>query len=816
VRILIADAFSESHVARLRSFGHEVVHDPSLTAADLPAAVPGHDALVVRSTRVTEEAIAAGDRLSLVVRAGAGVNTIDVAAAASRGVVVSNTPGKNAVAVAELTMGLICAIDRNIADNVAELRDGVWNKKRWSQADGLAGKTIGIVGFGAIGVEVAARARAFAMDVVIIDKPGRSPELAAAADRLDCRLVPDLETLVRHSDVITFHVPAAAETAAMVNRDLLSHVRPGTVIVNTSRGDIVDEEALLEAIEEKDLRVGLDVFADEPATGRGEFTSRLGRHPAVYGTHHIGASTRQAQQAIADEVVRIVDDFGRGAMRNAVNLAEEPLGETAIAVRHYDRVGVLAQVLELLRRADLNVEQMTNTVFAGAEAASATIHLSAMPAVATLEAIERIEDVIAVSGGSLAGLRPSIRPFVAYLPRPDLAEEVAAPPLSSITADRYQRLVADNPLSILHVLHSAIDTIEGIPEAAAGSEEEGAARLADLLDRGVLVPQSRDAFYVYRVAADSGSHVGLVAEVAAAGLDEGTIRPHEDTRRETEGRVLEHLRAVRAHTDPVAMAHRTDPALAALLQDVVETEAPLLDFEADDGARQQLWVVDDRERMGVISARLATIDRLYITDGHHRTTATRRFAAERAAANPDHTGTEAYNYLPAVLFAEDQLGLDGYHRCLRDLGARSAADFLEDLRRGLRVEELSVPWAEEARPRRSGLVGMLLDGRWYRIDLPEPRPASTEYERLDAVLLQEHVLGPLLGVVDPRRDERLQYIPGPAGLGEFVRRNAAVGFALHPPTARAVMAVADAGMVMPPKSTWFEPKVRAGIVVRRV
>ena len=303
--------------------------------------------------------------------------------------------------------------------------------------------------------------------------------------------------------------------------------------------------------------------------------------------------------------------------------------------------------------------------------------------------------------------------------------------------------------------------------------------------------------------------------MATAGLDDGTIRPHEATRTETEELVLDHFRSVRAHSDPVAMMYRADEALRELVAEVTESVVPTLDFDSSDGAHHVLWMVDDEDRVDAISGRLAAVDRLYVTDGHHRAAAAHRYAAEQAARNPEHTGSEPYNYLTAMLFADDDVGLEGYHRCLTDLGDVSPGDLLDAIRRDMTLEEVSVRWANEARPRRHGQVAMLLEGDWYRITFPELAGDADGYEALDAVRLQRHILGPLLGVEDPETDPRLEYIPGPAGLGEFARRGVAVGFALHRPTTAAIMAVADAGRIMPPKSTWFEPKIRAGLVVRR-
>lgn len=397
MKILAADTFPEAQLDQLAARGHECTCAPQLDADTLPDALAGVDVLIVRSTRVTEEVLTRADRLSLVVRAGAGVNTIDWRAAADRGIYVCNTPGKNAVAVAELTIGLLTALDRRIPDAVADLRAGRWRKREYAAARGLAGRTLAIVGFGEIGMAVAARAVALAMEVVVEDKPGRRPEVVARIDELGVRLVPDLPTLLTTADVVSLHVPATDATRRLVDRGFLSHLRPGALLINTSRGDIVDEAALLESIDEKGLRVGLDVFDGEPSAGVAEFHSALASHPNVYGTHHVGASTGQAQAAIADEVVAIIDDFARGVIRNCVNLQEQAPGTATLSVRHRNVVGVLAGVLGVLRRAGLNVEQMENRVFAGGTAATAAIHVAGTIPADVVRSVAEQPDVLGVS-----------------------------------------------------------------------------------------------------------------------------------------------------------------------------------------------------------------------------------------------------------------------------------------------------------------------------------------------------------------------------------------------------------------------------------
>jgi D-3-phosphoglycerate dehydrogenase len=375
LKILFADSFDKSALATLQAHGHECRSEPGLTADDLPTALGGADALVVRSTKVTAAALESSDSLRLIVRAGAGTNTIDKQTAANRGIYVCNTPGKNAVAVAELTMALLLAIDRRLPDNVAALRDGRWDKKRFAKAQGLFGKTMGIIGLGAIGLEVAVRAKAFGLDVLVIAKDRPAPTVKRI-EEIGIRVVDNLDELLASSDIVSIHVPLSEATHHLVDTAFLGKLRDGAWIINTSRGDIVDGPALLEAVENRGMAAGLDVYPDEPSSGQADFESELAQHPAIYGTHHIGASTEQAQQAIADEVVEIIQAFENGRVLNSVNTETHPVGSTTLVVRHRDRVGVLSSVLALLKNAGINIEQMENAIFAGANAACATLHVA--------------------------------------------------------------------------------------------------------------------------------------------------------------------------------------------------------------------------------------------------------------------------------------------------------------------------------------------------------------------------------------------------------------------------------------------------------
>jgi D-3-phosphoglycerate dehydrogenase len=384
VRVLIADKFEESGQESFKSIGCEVIYQPGITEEALPGEVERlrPDVLVVRSTKVNEAALNAG-ALKLVVRAGAGYNTIDVAAASRRGIYVSNCPGKNSIAVAELAFALILALDRRIVDNVISLREGRWNKTEYSKARGLFGRTLGLIGLGQIGREMIPRARAFGMPVAAWSR-SLTPE---TAEQLRIEYKSSLENVASASDIVSVHVALNSETRGLIGAKLFERMRPGAYFINTSRAEVVDHDALTKAVREKGIRAGLDVFDKEPAGGT-EFADEIVKAGLVYGTHHIGASTDQAQEAIAAETVRIVKAFAEtGKVPNVVNLAKATPATCAVVVRHLDRPGVLASVLDAISGARINVQEMENIVFEGAEAAVARINLEREPGAEMLEKI---------------------------------------------------------------------------------------------------------------------------------------------------------------------------------------------------------------------------------------------------------------------------------------------------------------------------------------------------------------------------------------------------------------------------------------------
>lgn len=400
MKVLIADKFEASGIDGLKAAGCEVLSQPDLKDDALAVGIrdSGADVLVVRSTKVTEAMLDAG-RLSLIVRAGAGYNTIDVAAASRRGIYVSNCPGKNAVAVAELTFALLLALDRRVPDNVTDLRAGRWNKKEYSKAKGLYGRTIGLLGAGSIAQEVIRRAAVFGMPVVLwsrrfdgVDREATDAERAELgledAAGLSLVLAPSAEEVAARCDILSVHLAFCPDTKQIVNAALLARLRQGAFVINTSRGELVDHAALAAAIAARGLRVALDVFDNEPTAATADFSTPIVALPEVYGTHHIGASTDQAQEAIAAETVRIVRTFKEtGKVPNVVNLARRTPATHRLIVRHRDRPGVLAHVFDCLRSRAINVQETENIVFDGAQAAIARINLDGAPDAALLETI---------------------------------------------------------------------------------------------------------------------------------------------------------------------------------------------------------------------------------------------------------------------------------------------------------------------------------------------------------------------------------------------------------------------------------------------
>ncbi len=396
MKVLIADKFQASGIDALRSLGLTVESHPDTSPDDLPALMSkvDPDVLVVRSTKVRAPVFETAKKLSLVVRAGAGVDNIDMPAASARGVFVANCPGKNSVAVAELAWGLILSADRRIPDQTIELREGKWNKKEYSKARGLYGRTLGVIGTGNIALEIIKRAKAFGMDVACWSRSltdVKAKEMGVAA-------YPSPVAVAKVSDVVTVNVAGNKETEGLINKAFIDALRDGAIFINTSRGSVVDEPALLDAVKKRGIRAGLDVFMNEPGPNDKEFRSEIAASAGVYGTHHVGASTDQAQDAIADETVRVIRTYLiTGEIPNVVNQIAKTSATRLLVVRHLNKPGVLAHVIGALGSARVNIEEMDNVIFDGGKAACARIQLDSEPDAQVMDRINRgSPDVLSV------------------------------------------------------------------------------------------------------------------------------------------------------------------------------------------------------------------------------------------------------------------------------------------------------------------------------------------------------------------------------------------------------------------------------------
>ncbi len=396
MRLLIADKLHPRAVEELRALPIEVVYEPELTRESLEKRMQGIGILVVRSTEVTSAAIGAAKDLNLIVRAGAEFDTIDVRAASQHGIYVANCPGRNASAAAELVLGLVVSLDRRIPDAVASMRAGKWERQEYSKAEGLHGKSMGVAGLGAIGREVAVRARAFGLNVI---GWGRSFTPARATE-MGIGYAGSMMELASRSQILTVHLALNDRTRQIVSRAVIDALPDRAIVINTARADLMDYPALFAAVEKRGLRVGLDVYADEPKGTRVyPAPERFRPYPSgglVYGTPHVSAATDQAQLSIATETVRVIRSFLlEGSVPNVVNVSSTA-SRFQLVIRMMDKVGTFANVLGVLKRHGINLEEVTNTIFDGGGAACAKLRLQSRPTEACLAEIRAFDEVLQV------------------------------------------------------------------------------------------------------------------------------------------------------------------------------------------------------------------------------------------------------------------------------------------------------------------------------------------------------------------------------------------------------------------------------------
>ena len=374
---MVADLFSPEGIEEMKKMGHEVIYQPKVVGAEFVKLMADVKpvVLVVRSKKVTKEVIDADPKLEFVIRAGAGFDTIDVDYCSAKGIYVSNCPGKNSIAVAELAMGLIISVDRRLAENDKLLKEGKWEKGLFAECIGLKGRTLGLLGIGNIGKEVCKRCLAFDMKVIAWDSFFTKEEMAA----MGAVKVETVQDIAKNADIISIHLPAIKGiTVNMINKEFLNLMKPETVFINTSRANLVVEDDVLERLEKvKGFWYAADVFSNEPADKKAAYDHKLAKHPKVVGTHHIGASTKEAETAIGIEAVRMVKEYGATKkVNNCVNLATDIKVTHNIAVKYANQVGTLPSIMDLFTKYQLKIEELHNEVFKDRHACVAGIHFT--------------------------------------------------------------------------------------------------------------------------------------------------------------------------------------------------------------------------------------------------------------------------------------------------------------------------------------------------------------------------------------------------------------------------------------------------------
>lgn len=386
MKVYIADNLPEKAVKDLEKFALNVTNQPNTTSKKLDDGLGDVQVLIVRSTVVSEKCMKNSPSLSLIVRAGAGVNNIAIHVASEAGIYVANCPGQNSIAVAELTIGLILSLDRYLPENVISFNEGKWNKAVFSKAEGVYGKTLGVIGTGQIGREVIKRAKSFGLNIIAWSRSLTEPE----ADEMEIHYAASIKEVAKKADILTIHLAQNDQTKGIITKEVLTAMQDGSMLINTSRAGVIDEGALFDEVNSGRLKAGLDVINDEPGYKKGEVASRFAGLKNVYVTHHIGASTKQAQLAVAADAVDIVKGYAQeGHVRNWLNHCKQTDAPWQLVVRHYDKPGVIANVMNHLKEADINAQELTNVIFEGKVTACCTIQLDAEP---NKEVMDKIRD----------------------------------------------------------------------------------------------------------------------------------------------------------------------------------------------------------------------------------------------------------------------------------------------------------------------------------------------------------------------------------------------------------------------------------------
>ncbi len=406
-----------------------------------------------------------------------------------------------------------------------------------------------------------------------------------------------------------------------------------------------------------------------------------------------------------------------------------------------------------------------------------------------------------------------IQPFPGVRSRPDRVSQVASPPYDVLNSEEARQIVAGNPLSFLRVVKAEVDLDPGVDVHSEAVYQKGAENLRKLLSDGVLIRDETPCFYIYQLRMGEHTQRGLMVGASVEEYESDAIKKHEHTRRDKEDDRARHMEILQANSGPVLLTYRGKATISEKINQLCTQFQPVYDFVADDGVGHTLWVVSAPGEIERLQEAFIQVDALYVADGHHRSASAYRVRNLMRKRNPHHSGDEPYNHFLAVLFPDDQLRIMGYHRVVRDLNGLNPEDFWTKV-----AEKFEVTHTDRAKPDDLHTFGCFLDGKWYRLVAKQGSFDPDDPVRsLDISVLQENLLGPVLGIGDPRTDERIDFVGGIRGTGELERRCAKdmrVAFALYPISVAHLMAVADSQRVMPPKSTWFEPKLRSGMVVR--
>jgi uncharacterized protein (DUF1015 family) len=406
---------------------------------------------------------------------------------------------------------------------------------------------------------------------------------------------------------------------------------------------------------------------------------------------------------------------------------------------------------------------------------------------------------------------PLIKPFAGLRPKQEFAPDVIAPPYDVLNSEEARERAKGREYSFLHISKPEIDLPQGTDPYAEQVYAKGAENLNRLLTENILFQDPQPCYYVYRLIMEAHQQIGLVAVASVADYDTNRIRKHEFTRPDKEDDRVRQIDALNAQTGPVFLTYRHNSIIDELIEKIIQDKAEY-DLTADDRVQHTIWVVNDKQSIDTITRTFDAMDCLYIADGHHRSAAASRVTAMRKEINSNYTGDESYNYFLSVIFPDNQMQILDYNRVITDLNGLSETDFIQKINKAFVVEESDAA----VKPAHTGEYGMYLSGKWYRLSIKPENIPDDPVGRLDVSLLQNNLIEPILGIADPRRDKRIDFVGGIRGLSELEKRvnsgEMQVAFSLYPTSLDNLMAVADANEVMPPKSTWFEPKLADGLV----